>query len=165
MGRYSRERRECVLRQMMPPLNRSVAELKEETGITSATLYNWRNQARKAGAVVPGDGKPGDVWSSAEKFRVVLETASLNEAELSEYYRRKGLYREQITAWREACEQANATALDQQRREQAHDKASRKRIRELEQELRRKEAVLAEAAALLVLRKKAQAIGGKDEEE
>ncbi len=57
MGRYSRERREWVLRQMMPPLNRSVAELKEETGITSATLYNWRNQARKAGAVVPGDGK------------------------------------------------------------------------------------------------------------
>jgi hypothetical protein len=36
-------------------------------------------------------------------------------------------------------------------------------VRELERELRRKEKALAEAAALLVLRKKAAAIWGEDE--
>jgi hypothetical protein len=40
-----------------------------------------------------------------------------------------------------------------------------KRIRGLESELRRKEKALAEAAALLVLKKKAQGIWGDDEEE
>ncbi|WP_223265615.1 transposase [Pseudomonas chlororaphis] len=55
MARYSIEHREWVVRQMMPPLNRTVPELMEATGITDATLYAWRKQARAAGAVVPGD--------------------------------------------------------------------------------------------------------------
>jgi len=165
MARYSLEKREWVLRQMMPPLNRSVAELAEETGISSVTLYAWRQQARTAGVVVPGDGKNSAAWSSADKFRVVLEVASLNEVELAEYCRRKGLYVEQIQTWREACEQANATSAEQGRVLRAQDKISRQRIKELERDLRRKESALAEAAALLILRKKAEAIWGKDEDD
>lgn len=164
VSRYSAERREWVLRQMMPPLNRSVAELSEETGITPATLYAWRKQARTAGVVMPGDGKQSEAWSSQDKFRIVVECASLSEAELAEYCRRKGLYVEQIQAWRAACEQANAGAAEQSRREQERDKTARRRIKELEQELQRKEKALAETAALLVLRKKAEAIWGKDED-
>ncbi|MGX6566598.1 transposase [Cupriavidus necator] len=57
---------------------------------------------------MPGNGKQSDKWSSADKFRVVLETAPLSEAELSEYCRRKGMQPEQIRQWRAACEQANA---------------------------------------------------------
>lgn len=165
MARYSIEKREWVLRQMMPPLNRTVAELTAETGITAATLYAWRKQAQAAGVVVPGDGKNSAAWSSADKFRIVLEVAGLSEAELAEYCRRKGLYVEQIHAWRVACEQANATAAEQGRLAREQDKAARKRIKALERELKRKEAALAEAAALLVLRKKVEAIWGKDEEE
>jgi transposase len=41
----------------------------------------------------------------------------------------------------------------------------KKRIKQLEVELRRKERALAETAALLVLRKKANAIWGEDEDE
>ena len=150
---------------MMPPLNRSVSELVEATGITDVTLYTWRKQARAAGAVVPGDGKQADQWSSQDKFRVVLESAGLNEAELSEYCRRKGLYVEQIKAWRTACEQANGPIRPPKtRHERDEEKASKKRIKQLERELRRKEAALAETAALLVLRKKAEAIWGKDED-
>lgn len=164
MARYSVEKREWVLRQMMPPLNRTVAELSAETGITAVTLYAWRKQAQAAGVVVPGDGKSSAEWSSAEKFRIVLETAGLSEAELAEYGRRKGLYVEQIQAWRAACEQANASTVEQSRLAREQDKTTRKRIKTLERELSRKNAALAEAAALLVLRKKAEAIWGKDEE-
>ena len=150
----------------MPPLNRSVPELVEATGITDVTLYTWRKQARAAGAVMPGDGKPSDRWSSQDKFRVVLETASLNETELAEYCRRKGLYVEQINAWRESCEQANSPASPAKTRlEREKEKAINKRIKQLERELRRKDAALAETAALLVLRKKAEALWGKDEDE
>jgi transposase-like protein len=150
---------------MMPPLNRRVSELVEATGITDVTLYTWRKQARAAGAVVPGDGKQADQWSSQEKFRVVLESAGLNEAELAEYCRRKGLYVEQIKAWRTVCEQANGLPRPAKtRHERDEEKASKKRIKQLEREMRRKEAALAETAALLVLRKKAEALWGKDED-
>ena len=165
MGRYSLERREWVIRQMMPPLNRKVAELEEETGITGATLYAWRNKARALGVAVPGDGKNATNWSSEDKFRIVLECAGLSEAELGEYCRRKGLYMEQIEQWREACRQANARAVNSEREAREQEKASRKRIRQLEKELRRKDAALAEAAALLVLRKKFAAFRGEVEEE
>ena len=96
---------------------------------------------------------------------MVLESASLNAAELAEYCRRKGLYVEQIRAWREACEQANASAQERSRSEREQSKAARKRIRELERERKRDKAALAEAAALLVLRKKAEAIWGKGEDD
>lgn len=148
---------------MMPPLNRAVAELAEATGITAVTLYAWRKQAQAAGVVVPGDGKNSGVWSSADKFRVVLEVASLNEVELAEYCRRKGLYVEQIQGWRVACEQANATSAEQGRALREQDKCSRQRIKALERDLRRKESALAEAAALLILRKKAEAIWGDED--
>src|SRR3984885_10335103 len=107
MKRYSAETREWVVKQMMPPFNRAVIELAGATGITTVTLRAWRQSARQAGKSMPDKGKSSDQWSSAEKFRVVLETASLNEAETSQYCRSKGIYPEQIRQWREACEQAN----------------------------------------------------------
>ncbi|MGT2493414.1 IS3 family transposase [Cupriavidus basilensis] len=154
MKRYPAEYKEWVVEQMMPPLNRSVAALAKETGVTTVSLRTWRNEAQEQGKVVPGNGKQSDKWSSASKFQVVLETAPLSEAELSEYCRRKGIQPEQIRQWRAACEQANAKTpakpgLAQQREEQA----AQKRIRDLERELKRKNAALAETAALLVLRK------------
>lgn len=96
---------------------------------------------------------------------MVLESAGLSEAELGEYCRRKGLFVEQIQEWRVACEQANASAPERNREEREQLKVVRKRIRELERESKRDKAALAEAAALLVLRKKIQAIWGKDEDE
>jgi DNA-binding transcriptional MerR regulator len=166
MKRYSAETREWVIKQMMPPFNRAVVELAGATGITTVTLRTWRQQARNAGVVMPGNGRTSDQWSSADKFRVVLETAALNEVEISQYCRSKGIYPEQIRQWREACEQANVAPEIKPaatRRDEA--KAAHKRIRELERQLKRSDAARAEAAALLNLRKKAEAIWGKEEED
>lgn len=150
---------------MMPPQNKSVSALSEETGITAVTLYAWRKQARKAGAVMPGDGKSPDGWSSPDKFRAVLESAGLSETELAQYCRRKGIYLEQLQEWRTVCERANATAQERNREDREQAKVAKKRIKELERDSRRDKAALAEAAALLVLRKKIQAIWGKDEDD
>jgi transposase-like protein len=163
--RYAKERKEAVLRKMLPPHNRSVVELAEEEGISAATLYLWRKQARAEGRLLPdGDSAP-EGWSSADKFAAVLETAALNEAEFAEYCRKRGLYPEQVKRWRLACEQANARDHEQGRRLKAARQEDQQRLRELERELKRKEKALAEAAALLVLRKKAAAIWGEDEVE
>lgn len=90
---------------------------------------------------------------------MVVETAALSEVERGEYCRQRGLYPEPLEAWRRTGEQANG---GQAAPRSKSDTADQRRIRELERELSRKEKALAETAALLVLRKKAQAIWGKD---
>lgn len=158
--RYSPERKESVLRKMMPPHNRSIKQLAQEEGISEATLFNWRKQAREKGLLLPdGDSGP-EGWSARDKFAAVLEAATFNETDLAEYCRKKGIYPEQLLQWRKACEMANDWDRESSRRLKSEKKADRQRIHQLERELRRKEKALAETAALLVLRKKAQAIWG-----
>ena len=106
---------------------------------------------------MPGDNKLTDEWPAEAKLAVVLETAALSEIELSEYCRRKGLYPEQVQQWRQACILGQQSARALQQAEKAQSKADKKRIRQLEQELRRKDKALAEAAALLILQKKLDA--------
>ena len=106
---------------------------------------------------MPDSDNTPEGWNSRDKFAAVLETAALSEAEVAEYCRKRGLYPEQLRGWREACEQANDWDREQGRRLKEATQSQRKRTRELERELGRKEKALAEAAALLVLRKKAEA--------
>lgn len=163
--RYTAEQKQAIVARMMPPQNESVAKLSEETGVTEVTLYKWRKEAREAGSATPGNGQTSDKWSSQDKFLVVMETFAMNEVELAEYCRRKGLYREQIEAWKEVCLQANGQVFDQAKQLNGQLKEEQKRSKALEKDLQKKEKALAEAAALLLLRKKAQAIWGDDEEE
>ncbi len=163
--KYAKERKEAVLKKMFPPNNKTIKELSIEEGISEATLYNWRKAARAQGRLLPdGDTSPQG-WCAADKFAAVVETAAMNETELSRYCRERGLYPDQIRQWREACEQANDWDRTQTQRLNEARKADQKRLKELERELRQKEKALAETAALLVLRKKAEAIWGEAEDE
>jgi len=163
--RYPKERKEAVLKKMLPPNNKPIQALAQEEGISEATLYNWRNQARAEGQLLPESGGTPTGWNSADKFAAVIETAAMNEVALSTYCRERGLFVEQINEWRQACELANDWDRSQNKQLKATRKADEKRIKDLERELKRKEKALAETAALLVLRKKAQAIWGDGEEE
>lgn len=164
--RYTQEQRQWALEQMKPPHNRTVVELARESGVTSVTLRTWRNAARAAGALVPGAGHANERWSSADKFRMVLESAPLSQAELSQYCRAKAIHVEQLQQWRQSCEQANGgDALHASQGARMVSTTTLQRIRSLEKELQRKNAALAETAALLVLRKKADAIWAKAEDE
>lgn len=88
------------MKKMLAPHNKTILELAKEEGVSEGTLYNWRKAARMADRLMPdGDITPAG-WDSADKFAAVLESAAMNEAELSEYCRRRGLYPEQIRSWR-----------------------------------------------------------------
>ena len=162
--KYSEKRREAVLRKLGPPNNRSVTDVAAEEGISAPTIYAWRAQARKDGRLMPDRGTQGpEGWSSRDKSNAVLETAALSEEELAGYCRQRGLYPEQIEQWRLSCEQANDRAEATSQRHADSMKQERRRNRQLTQELRRKEEALAETAALLTLRGKANAIWGDEE--
>lgn len=87
-------------------------------------------------------------WPAEDRFAAVVETATLSEEDLAAYCRRKGLCPAQIAQWKQAFIQSSAPQNTGPLRQ------SQNEIRQLKRELARKEKALAEAAALLVLRKK-----------
>ncbi|WP_246055089.1 IS3 family transposase [Paracoccus gahaiensis] len=147
---------------MLPPNTMAIRQLSQEEGISEATLHKWRAEARGKGQLLPDADAGPEGWSSRDKFAAVLETAALNEADLAEYCRKRGLYSAQVAAWRSACEQANDWDRSSMARIGQATKEEKKRVKDLERDLARKDRALAETAALLVLRKKAQAnLGGR----
>lgn len=165
MPRYSEERKQAVLAKMAPPQNMTVPELAAREGISEATLYNWRKAARQQGAILPSNSATPDRWSSEDKFRTVLETISMSQAEFGAYCRKHGLYPEQVQRWKAACAAGNDRAEAQARYRDKNSRQARQRIKKLESELRRKDKALAETAALLTLSKKAEAIWGHNDED
>ncbi|ERJ10931.1 Putative transposase protein [Haloplasma contractile SSD-17B] len=165
MATYDKELKNSILQRMMPPKSESVALISRESGIPEQTLYKWKRKAKENGMPVTKGNSNSEKWSTQDKFSIVLETATLSEVELSEYCRNRGLYVEQIKAWKDACLQANGGVAKQATNLQKDLRNKEKEIKQLNKELQRKESALAETAALLVLRKKANAIWGENEED
>jgi transposase-like protein len=157
---YSPEFKASIIARMLPPNDVPVPDLARETSIPKDTLYAWRATARKKAQGVAIAATSG--LSSEEKFAVVVETATLNEVELGEYCRAKGLYPQEVSAWRASCRQANT--IVSAKAERAEIRTQKQQIKALERELGRKEKALAEAAALLVLQKKARSLFGEPED-
>ena len=154
---YSPELKDALLRRIASN-NESITKISREEGISEQTLRNWRDKARREGYAAPGTDAIPDNWSTQDKVLIVVETASMNETELAEYARKKGLYVEQIKAWKDACMNANGGVAKE---------ASRlnRELKDFEKERRKLEKEFAEAEALLVLSKKANALWGESEDE
>ena len=161
--RYSEEFKDSVVKRMMPPNPVPVPQLVKETGVSDVTLYKWRKDYRNRGMAVPADNSNPENWSAEDKLAVVIETAALNEAQLSEYCRSKGLYAEQIAQWKVAALTGYQHSEQVEKEKARSRQEDKKQIRQLESELRRKEKALAESAALLVLAKKCEAIWGDED--
>lgn len=74
--------------------------------------------------------------------------------------KREEIFVEQVEAWRDACVQANGGIAQQAAKLQKDLRHKDRELKDLQKELKRKEAALAETSALLVLRKKARRFWG-----
>jgi hypothetical protein len=162
MTSYSKNTKNSLIAKMLPPNNVNVLDLSRNTGIPESTLYTWRSKNKHLNAIDQNETDEFKKNTGEEKLTIVIETSSMSESELSEYCRRKGLYPNQIKVWRETCVEANELRKSSTDRKKIKKQATE--IKQLEKELRRKEKALAEAAALLILKKKAQEIWGDPEE-
>lgn len=162
MTKYPKELKDSIIAKMLPPHNISVPLLAKETGIPTGTLYTWQHKVRRRSV---STNSAGNTPSNEERFTIILETASLNEMELGEYCRQKGIYPEDIKSWKDTFIQdsSSTTKKSKSQRQQEHQQS--KTIQQLSSELRRKDKALAEAAALLVLQKKFQALWTESEDE
>ncbi|CAI0855656.1 Transposase [Serratia quinivorans] len=89
MKRISSEHKASVLAKLLPPYNMTVAAVAQMEGISEATLYNWRNQAKAEGKPVPGADKNSEQWPTEALLAVIVETAMLGEAQIAEYCRKR----------------------------------------------------------------------------
>lgn len=157
MRQYSEERKASVLNKLLPPHNKTYRELSREEGIPAPTIYTWIKKSNQVGAMNSKSVKTSVSWSVEARFSAIIETATMNETEVGEYCREKGLYPEQLKRWKNECIAGLTEKPSSIQQEKSQGKGDKKRISQLEKELRRKEKALAEAAALLILGKKLQA--------
>jgi len=153
MTHHSTDQKEAIVNRFLQS-GLSIREFAEDEGIAKSSLYTWSKKFNTSDRPLMGKNK----YSGKQRFSILLETATLSEAEVSEYCRTKGLYPDQLKQWKQAFIKSDIKPA------KTTDTVDKKRIKALEKELARKEKALAETAALLVLRKKFNAHFNLDEE-
>ena len=159
-NQHSDEFREQALSKVRQRGTRSVRDIAEELNMSAGTLRKW--WARSNHTVLeatPAAELPSalaaESWSAAQRLLALQQTHALSGAALHAWCREKGLFEHQLIAWRDAfC----AIAAPDSRDTKLALRELQTRNEGLQRELRRKEKALAEAAALLVLQKKFQAL-------
>lgn len=145
MARYSNTFKDRAVARLMPPESASVQQVSQELGVSVATLERWRANALSA----PGGDR---IWTAAARLQAVIATAAMDEAQRSAWCRENGVYPTELQRWKDSAVAALSEAPEDRASPQ-ETRDSRKRIRELERDLRRKNKALAETTALLVLSK------------
>ena len=158
MARYGQTYKERIVGRLLPPESAALDVVSREVGVSVATLERWRAQALADGA---GSGG-GQRWTAAARLEAVIATATMDEATRSAWCRERGLYAAELEAWKRDA----IAGLGEPRAASAVEaRQDRRRVKELERELHRKDRALAETAALLVLSKKVAAIFHEGEAE
>ena len=169
---YSDMFKRKMIQKLTGPNAISAWALSKQVDVPQTTLSTW---LRKAGIQpthrfntntydtkpirqpVTSKKSPND-WSPEEKLKTVLEAAPLTDEQLGAFLRSKGLHDTHLQQWR--IQMLNGLGQPPNIKKTKKNVADSKQIRQLEKELLRKDKALAETAALLVLKKKVQAIWG-----
>jgi transposase-like protein len=160
--RYSPELKAAVIQKVLST-GRPQTEIANEAGISRSALQHWLREYRKNGIknVVQKEKRPQD-WSAEERFAALIETAQMSDEQLGAWCRKHGLHTHHLKQWKaDALAGCVSPPTD---KPNAKERRLEKKVRNLEKELSRKEKALAETAALLVLKKKADAIWGDAED-
>ena len=163
---YTDEFKSTMVQKVHTNSGKSVRLISKEAGIPSSTLKNWiiRYHQKKG---LPVAKRKTLKWKPEDKLNAVILTASINEAERSEYCRKQGIYIEDLDHWKLECLSGfgDKSVKIVKKQNKNRERKLEQETKWLKKELRRKEKALAETAALLVLKKKAREIWGDPEEE
>jgi transposase len=151
-----------MIQKLVGPNAVTQCELERRTGVRQTTLSRWLREAANGGAVKKKRSRKASATAGAvaarpaersaeDRLRIVGEASRCNDDELGALLRREGIHESTLDEWRNAALEALKPGPKNPNRKALE-------IRDLERELRRKDKALAEAAALLMLQKKVQAL-------
>jgi transposase-like protein len=153
---YSAAFKEQALSKVLSRGDRSVQSVADELNVSVFTLKNWMKRiVRKDLKTEPAREKRPQDWSLQEQLIALHESHGLQGEALNAWCREKGLFVHHLDSWKASFCAGN-------NKEDGHDAREWRSLKDenqqLKRELLRKEKALAEAAALLVLQKKFQAL-------
>jgi transposase-like protein len=152
----------------------SLPEMAKTLGISRSTLQRWISQFKnhqletisdKPPSLVPTmtekEKRPQD-WSLEERLELIIKSDGLSEEDCNKLCRSQGVFPYHIKEWKQQFMTGMVTSSESKK--QVTVKKLRNEIKELSKDLNRKNKALAETAALLVLKKKVNAIWGSNED-
>ena len=156
---YSESFRQQALEKVYTRGNGTIQMVADDLNMSKGTLRNWmkvdqHNSPAKAGQ---RSRRPKD-WSLSERLQILMESHGLDEDALNAFCREKGVFRHHLEQWQAAFTAGGSVDTREELRELKDTNKA------LTRELNRKEKALAEAAALLVLQKKYQALWEEKDE-
>lgn len=151
---YTKEFRRQALEKAYMRGSRKVESIASDLNINLGTLKTWmRRDKKRSEKKYSVDSKRPQDRSRAERLELLMESHGLDEEGLNAFCRKRGIFVHHLRQWREEFEAG--TVSDES---SAQTRELEKSKKELERELRRKDKALAEAAALLVLKKKYESL-------
>jgi transposase-like protein len=158
MTKYSKQFKiEAVKKVLLRGQDRSISSVARSLGIKISTIHGWIKAMKTKDLTEDTPTSGGTIqkipyrWSTKERFDSIIESSKLSQEELSEYCRKKGVFPHHLEKWKvEFVESFGNGQFNN-----SETKKLKNEIKNLSFELKRKEKALAEAAALLVLKKKA----------
>ena len=148
----------------------TLKSLCKEWGVSRSALTYWLKHSkaptlmkvRHDNESSTTEKRPQD-WGAEEKLALLIACGTLDETDVSEVCREKGIYPYHLDQWKfELAEKLSGHSEINSHTETKHLKNEN---RELRKALRRKEKALAEAAALLILQKKVNAVWDNGEDD
>lgn len=157
--KFSEEQKQMWVKKFLSRGNKSIEVFCRENALSSTAVYKWAAIYGRSPDMKPLAKSPSH-WAAEEKFKAVMAFDKLPVEEQGAYLRQEGVHSEHIEMWREKMQKALAPESGDKRTERGEMVY---RIMDLERELARKDKALAEAAAILILKKKVDLIWGIEE--
>jgi transposase-like protein len=165
---YPQSFKEAMVRKMTAPGRKPTVDLAAEMGLHPSTLSRWVREAGRVGDMsqkkIKKTGRRPDDRTPEEKFQLLLEASLLADEELGAFLREKGLHEAQLEQWQRDA----LSGLVQKKTTPQQSKEIRElkiEVQKRDKEILRKDKALAEAAALIVLKKKADALWGVEDDD
>jgi len=150
--RFSPEFKESVVKKLLSRGNQNIADFCQANNLALSSVTKWQRLCA-TGSLVKNK-KSNSKHTAEEILKIIVETYPLDEENLGLYLRKNGLFLNQITEWRASI----LISMDQPKMKLNKKDERDAKINILEKDLKRKNAALAEASALLILQKKVQEI-------
>jgi len=155
---YPIKTKEAVIKKVLMG-GKTHQKIASEAGIGRSTLTYWLKNHKKDGneTLTEKEKRPQD-WTAEERLNALMETGAMPEGERVSWCRKRGVFSHHLEQWKK-----NILSLSTSSKTSVKSKGSARLKKEnaaLKKELNRKEKALAETAALLVLKKKADSIWG-----
>ncbi len=134
----------------------TLVSVAKANNIAVSTLGNWLTDKRKTSTTSSSSSNTREHW-----LNHLLNTKDMDDVSLGTYCRKHGIYSHQLTDWKNVfmSPKANDKAENQEL------KKLKEENKQLQRDIARKDKALAEASALLILKKKADLIWGVGEDD